>query len=86
MTLMLGIFRARWGTDDRGFAQRLTQLEPLQFYAASLEAVLLRCQRSCVQAIYHNLCTALSREKEWLQATGQWPAQPLTLSKLFEVD
>jgi len=84
--LLLSIFQTRWDTNERGFARRLAQVEPWPFYTASVESVLLRCRRTHVQAVYHHLCAALTREKEWFQATGQWPVQLLTLSKLFEVD
>lgn len=85
--LMLSVFKARCGPDNEGFATRLARIEPLQLYIASLASILLRYQRtSALQRTYHDLYTALLREKTWLQQTGQWPAQPLTLGKLFEVD
>jgi hypothetical protein len=85
--LMLSKFRPRFGTDDQGFARRLAQVEPFQFYTASLESILLHYQRvHTLYVTYHTLYTALCKEKAWLQANGQWPAQSLTLSKLFEID
>ncbi|MFN8455411.1 MAG: hypothetical protein U0401_12215 [Anaerolineae bacterium] len=84
--MMLSVFQARWGADDRGFLERLAQLEPFQFYTASLESILMRYERShALKEGNHHLFTALSREKEWLIETGQWPIQPQTLGKLFEV-
>lgn len=83
--LMLSVFQARWGSDERGFFERLAQVEPLDFYTASLESILMRYERShALKHNYHGLFNALGREKEWLIETGEWPAHPQTLGKLFE--
>lgn len=84
--MMLSVFQARWRSDERGFLERLAELEPLNFYTASLESILMRYERShALKHNYHDLFIALSREKEWLSQVGQWPAHPQTLGKLFEV-
>lgn len=84
--LMLSVFQARWGHDERGFFERLAQVEPLNFYTASLESILMRYERShALKNNYHSLFLALSREKAWLIETGQWPARTQTLGKLFEM-
>ncbi len=84
--MMLSVFQARWGADERSFWERLAQLEPLQFYQASVESILMRYERSnALKENMHRLYTVLSQEKEWLIETGQWPARPQTLGKLFAV-
>ncbi len=83
--MMLGVFQARWGTDDRGFAQRLAELDPFQFYSASLESILKRYDRAHeLRDTYHPLYEALHHEKEWLIKAGQWPHHEITLGQLFD--
>lgn len=85
--MMLSMLQARWGTNDQGFAQRLAELEPFQFYTACLESILMRYQHAhSLQESYHGLYVALLHEKEWLVETGQWPIPSPTLGKLFAVN
>ena len=81
---MMGELQARWGSNDKGFARRLAQVDPLQFYLASLHSILLRCrQNRALQECLEDLYDALLREKDWLTSAGQWPASPPTLEKLL---
>jgi hypothetical protein len=84
---IMGKLQARWGSNDEGFAWQLAQVDPLQFYLASLHSILLRCRQSrALQQYLDDLYDALLREKEWLMKSGQWPASPLTLEKLLAPD
>jgi hypothetical protein len=82
--MMLGVFQADWGTDDDGFAHRLAELDPFEFYIASLQSILMRYnQAHALRETYHPLYEILQEEKEWLIESGQWPPQVPTLEKLF---
>ena len=81
--LMLAVLKAHWD-DDLGFAQRLGQLEPFQFYLAALESILMRYQQtSALKSNFHKLYSALLEEKDILIRTGQWPNSPVRLRALL---
>lgn len=82
--VMMGVFQARWGIDDRGFSQRLAELDPLQFYIGSLESLLLRFGRApALRDTFHDLYQVMKQEKEELIEAGQWPKVVATLGQLF---
>jgi len=84
---MMGEVQARWGSNDAGFARRLAQLDPFQFYLASLRSILLRYGQSrALRESFEALYDALLGEERWLMQTGQWPAQPLMLEELLAPD
>ena len=83
----MGEVQARWGSNDAGFARRLAQVDPFQFYLASLHSILLRYGHSrALRESYEDLYDALLGEEEWLMQTGQLPVQPLMLEELLAPD
>ena len=84
---MIGEMQARWGTNDQGFARRLSQVDPLQFYLASLHSVLARYGRApTLQESFPHFYRMLLEEKEWLTAEGQWSATLPALEELLAPD
>jgi hypothetical protein len=84
---MIGELQARWGSNDRGFARRLAQVDPLQFYLASLHSIFLRYgQSQALQESFHNLYDALLREKRWLTEAGWWSGTFPRLEELLAPD
>jgi hypothetical protein len=81
---LMAELQSRWGSNDAGFAQRLAQVDPLQFYLASVHSILLRYRQSrALRESFEDLYDALLGEEKWLMETGQWPAQPLILEELL---
>jgi hypothetical protein len=84
LEVLLGKCQAKWGSDDNGFACRLTQVDPCQFYLTSLQTILIRYQQhQALRRRHFEFYTALLQEKEWLARTGQWPATLPLLEDLF---
>jgi hypothetical protein len=84
---MMGQVQARWGSNDAGFARRLAQVDPFQFYLASLHSILLRCRQSrALQECLEDLYDVLLREQDWLMRAGQWSASLPTLEVLLAPD
>jgi len=84
---LMGKIRAKWELDDRGFNQRLAEVNPLQFYLATLQSILLQYKHTPTLAeVYHELRDALLREKEWLVAKDLWPVDSLRLEDLLAPD
>jgi hypothetical protein len=81
---LLGQVEVQWGHDERGFNQRLAEIEPLQFYVGTLHS-LIEKYRHChpLEETLHELCGVLQREKEWLVGHGLWPEQPHMLEDLL---
>jgi hypothetical protein len=78
---------ARWGRNDEGFSRRLADIDPFQFYLASLHSILLRYEHvHTLELTYHELCEALHREQNWLVTEGLWPASPPMLEDLLAPD
>jgi len=85
--MMMGKLDARWGLNDEGFAQRLAQVDTLQFYLASLYSILARYKHSqALRETFHDLYDALLAERLRLMEAGQWPATPLGLDELLAPD
>ena len=81
---LLGKLKAKWGSDDTGFTERLAKIDPLQFYLASLQAILKCYQRNrAFRDSSPELFAMLLKEKEWLVQVGQWPATPPSLEDLL---
>ena len=84
---LMGKVKARWGLDDIGFNRRLAEVDPLQFYLASLQSILLQYERvPTLDEVYHECRDALFQEKEWLVAKDLWPVNPLRLEGLLAPD
>jgi len=77
--------RAKWGRDDEGFDRRWAAVDPLQFYQAALQSLLLLWhERPETWGEVHYQCyETLLREKEWLIAHDQWPTKPPSLEDLL---
>jgi hypothetical protein len=76
--------QARWGSDEAGFARRLAQVDPLQFYLATLRSLLARYEQDhSLQEAFHEFYLALRNEKRWLEERRQWPATFPTLRELL---
>lgn len=74
-----------WGSDEAGFARRLAQVEPFQFYLTTLQAILARYERDhhVLQETFHKFYLALRNEKRRLVDRGQWPATLPILGELL---
>jgi hypothetical protein len=84
---MIGEIQARWGSNDEGFARRLAQVDPFEFYLASLHSILLRYKQcQTMQEAFPDLYEMLLKEEGWLKETGQWPATPPRLERLLDPD
>ena len=85
---LIGELRVRWGSDEEGFARRLAQVDPFQFYLATLQAILARYERDrhILQETFHEFYLALRNEKGWLMERGRWPAILPTLEELLASD
>ena len=82
---LLGECQAKWGSNDNGFACRLAQIDPCQFYLVSLQVILIRYQQHrALRRNHFEFYTALLQEKEWLAQAGQWPATLPLLEDLFD--
>ena len=78
---------ARWGRNDEGFSRRLAEVDPFQFYLASLHSILLHFERvDALEKAYHECCEALHREKNWLGVEGLWPTNPPMFEDLLAPD
>jgi hypothetical protein len=78
---------ARWGRNDEGFSRRLAELDPFQFYLASLQSILLHYEHvHALELAHREFCEALHREKNWLVAEGLWPANPPMLENVLIPD
>jgi hypothetical protein len=81
---MIGKLKAEWEVNDAGFDQRLAQVDPLQFYLASVFSVLAHLKDApALQQSFAGLYAMLSRERTWLRETGHWPTSPLRLEELL---
>ena len=82
---LIGELQVRWGSDEEGFARRLAQVDPLQFYLATLQAILTRYERDrhILQETFHEFYLALRHEKGRLMERGRWPATLPTLGELL---
>jgi hypothetical protein len=81
---LIGELQVRWGSDEEGFARRLAQVDPFQFYLATLQAILARYEwdRHILEETFHEFYLALRNEKGWLTEKRQWPT---ILPKLEEL-
>ena len=71
---LIGELEVRWGSDEEGFTRRLTQVDPLQFYVATLGSILARYEQDhTLQETFHEFYLALRNEKGRLLERGQWP-------------
>jgi hypothetical protein len=79
--------KARWGSNERGFSQRLAEITPLEFYLAVLHSILQRYEEnSALLLSFQQLYEALLGEKEWLVKKDQWPVLLHNLNQLFDPD
>lgn len=84
---LMAASHARWGRNDEGFSRRLADVDPFQFYLASLNSILQHCEHvHALEFTYHEFCEALHREKNWLVAEGLWSANPPMLEDLLAPD
>jgi hypothetical protein len=82
---LIGELQVRWGSDEEGFARRLAQVDPLQFYVATLQSILVRNERDhhALQEAFHEFYLALRKERGWLMERGKWPTTPPRLEALL---
>ena len=81
---LMGETRARWGREDAEYLRRLADVEPFQFYLAAVHSMRHHFEdHPALQEEDHELALLLRSEKEWLTASGQWPAKPPTLESLL---
>jgi hypothetical protein len=81
----IGELQVRWGSDEEGFARRLAQVDPLQFYVATLQSILARYERDhhALQEAFHEFYLVLRKERGWLMERGKWPTTPPRLEALL---
>lgn len=81
---LLGKVQAQWGMYDKGFDQRLAQVEPLELYLATVHSILTRYSRvPALRQSFPRFYAALLEEKQWLARQKQWPATPAKLEDLL---
>ena len=81
---LIGESEAKWTFEEKEFNQRLAQVDPLQFYIATLQSILLRYEHTLpLQETYRDLYDTLCRDKEWLVEKNQWPPVTTTLENLL---
>jgi len=81
---LIGELQVRWGSNEKGFARRLAQVDPLQFYVATLETILAHYEQDhTLQETFHEFYLALRNEKGRLVERGQWPTTPPRLEELL---
>jgi hypothetical protein len=82
---LIGELQVRWGSDEEGFARRLAQVDPLQFYVATSQSILARYERGhhALQEAFHEFYFALRKERGWLMERGRWPTTLPTLEELL---
>jgi hypothetical protein len=81
---LLGRIEVKWGKDEKGFSQRLAEVDALQFYLSALASIINHYEQvHILQKAYHELFAALRREREWLVEKHLWPAKPLALEDLL---
>jgi hypothetical protein len=86
-SLMGEIEAARWALDEEGFNQRLAEVDPFQFYLASLQSILLHYEHSQgLEQAFPKFLDALHREREWLAGEGLWPVNPPVLEDFLTPD
>ncbi len=81
---LIGEVQVKWGSNEKGFAQRLVQVDPLEFYLAVLNSILVRYEQDhTLQETYDEFYRVLRKEKRWLLERGQRPTPPLRLEELL---
>jgi hypothetical protein len=82
---LISELEVKWGANEEGFARRLAQVDPLQFYLATLQAILARYERDhhILEETFHEFYLALRNEKRRLMDRGQWPATLPALGELL---
>jgi hypothetical protein len=84
---LMAKMRARWGLDEKGFNQRLAEIDPLQFYLAALQSILLHYEQArSLEEAFREFYQALHEEKEWFMARDLWPVNPPVLEDLLAPD
>lgn len=80
----LGELQVKWGLDEEGFAKRRAQVDPLQFYLASLNSILARYEQDpALQETSQEFYLALRNEQRWLIERRQWPTDIPELEELL---
>jgi hypothetical protein len=75
---------ARWGQNEEGFNRRLAEADPIRFYAAVMQTILLHYERAqALEKAYHAFHEELLREKAWLVAQGLWLTEPFAFKDLL---
>jgi len=75
---------ARWGLNEDGFLRRLAEVDPFEFYLATINSILQRYEQcSALRRSFHHFYATLLREKKWLLKAEQWPAMPQDLNQVF---
>lgn len=77
----------KWGRDEEGFNRRLAEIDPFQFYLASLQSILVHLEPvQALEKAYHAFYEGFLREKEWLVTKSLWPVEPSVLEDLLALD
>ena len=81
---LIGRLRAKWGVDEEECAKRCAQVDPLQFYVATVNSILTHYeQHHALQEASHEFYLALRNEKKWLVNRGHWPIAAPVLETLL---
>jgi hypothetical protein len=80
----LARIEVKWGKNEKGFSQRLAEVDSLQFYLAALGAILYHYdQVHVLEEAHREFFAALCREREWLVEKHVWPTKTLALEDLL---
>lgn len=65
------------------FDERLSKIDPFQFYAATLNSILTHYQNAPIlEKSFRGFYDALAREKGWLASNGLWPDKLLPIEEI----
>jgi hypothetical protein len=83
---LVAIRRVHWGTNDLGFQQRLTSIDPPLLYAAGLQSIRSELEHTPSKrrgARFYETVHALDAAMDNARQTGRWPPAPPTLDELI---
>ena len=82
---LLAKLYTRSGLNNEGFQYRLTQVDPLLFYEATIRSIPSTYEQSpTLRANYHLFYEILLSEKDWLAQLGRWSSTSLNLADLLD--
>ncbi|MCB0163697.1 MAG: hypothetical protein KDI79_05695 [Anaerolineae bacterium] len=81
---LLARVHANWGRDDRGYQQRLVEIDPLELYAATIFHLSETYQHnSALRHCFHHFYGMLAQEQAWLHSLGRPQIASIPLDALL---